>query len=123
MLLTTVRCGNRTAAVCDREIEIVAEPQDITVSVGATAQFACSYTGTAIAPLWVIGNEVFTVDQLPDRHSYSNKVLTVSNVQESDSGETYRCSFIKPESRMATLTVSHQGKDNIYNQHILCNLL
>ena len=94
-----------SSAVQDIDIKILTEPQNITIAMLWTAHFICSYTGTAVPPLWIIDNEVFTVDQLPARHSYSNHVLTVSNVQVLDSGRTYCCSFIGQESRTATLTV------------------
>ena len=83
----------------------MAEPQDITVIEKSTVHFNCSYAGTTSAPLWIINNEVFTIDRLPGRHSYSNQVLTVNYTQVSDSGNTYRCSFIEQESRVATLMV------------------
>ncbi len=85
----------------------MAEPQDVTVAFSHDAHFHCSYNGTTAAPFWVIDDEVYTIDRLPGRHSYyySNQVLTVRRAQLSDSGRTYRCSFIDVESRVATLTV------------------
>ncbi len=104
-----VRCRNQRTDVCDAKIEMWSEPQDITVSPGGTAQFPCSVTGTSVPPLWIIGNEMFPVDRLPPRHSYSNQVLTVGDVQVSDSGRTYQCSYMTPQSRTATLTVLQIG--------------
>lgn len=92
-----------------QEIKIVAEPEDVTIVFSDAAFFKCSYTGTTVAPFWIIDEEVFTIDRLPGRHFYSNHVLTVKNNWPSHSGKTYRCSFGGQESRTAELTVlNHQ---------------
>ena len=95
------------------------------MSVGGTAHFNCSYTvttgppehypeGKPVLPIWAIGNSNYAKsyilawpfeDHLPDRHSYSNQILTVSNVQLSDSGKAYLCTFDNPSGGTGTLTV------------------
>ena len=87
------------------EIQLTSQPEDVTVPIGGTARFNCTYQGTTEVPFWSIGSIVYPIDRLPDRHVYMNQVLIVTNVLASDSGKTYQCSFFEPESRIATLTV------------------
>ena len=77
----------------------------MTAYVGDIVQFNCRYTGTNDVPFWRIGGSGYIIDDLPRRHSYSGQVLTVHDVQLTDSGQTYQCTFLGPESRTATLTV------------------
>ena len=86
-------------------IQILSHPQDISVPVGGIAYFNCTYSGTLAVPFWIIRERVFSIQNLPERHSYSDQALIVENVQESDNGSTYRCSFFDIQSATATLTV------------------
>ena len=92
-------------------IEITQGPQNITVEEGESAVFTCLYTGTFDFPTWHINGATYVIQGetlgLPDRHRYSNQMMTVSKVQISDNETTYRCSFMFGEisSSTATLTV------------------
>lgn len=86
-------------------IQILWEPEDITVEEGDTAIFNCSYTGTLEVPFWYIGSDAFSLGSLPDRHMYLNEMLIVTDVRLSDNYTTYQCSFIEVSSRTAILTV------------------
>ena len=91
-------------------IQFISQPQNLTVDVGETAVFHCDYEGTVELPFWYIGGSAYSVSGLPNRHSYRNRVLSVRDVQMMDTTTTYQCSFIKPESTKATLTVIPGGK-------------
>ena len=92
------------------------EPQDITVYKGESVQFDCDYTGTFDFPLWFIDGIGYPFNGLPDRCLYRNQILTMVDVELSDSGKTFQCSFIEPSSRIATLTVLiPEGNDVIAN--------
>lgn len=107
MLATFYHCAGNCAIV------ITSEPQDAAAFVGDTVQFNCNYEGTFDVPFWYIGGTAYATDGLPRRHSYRNRILTVTDVQLTDSGQTYQCSFINPQSRIATLTVStRRGRVN-----------
>lgn len=80
------------------------------VYVGEVVQFNCNYRGTFDVPFWYIGGIGYPVDGLPTGCTYRNRILTVSDVQKIDSGKTFQCSFIEPQSRIAILTVILQGK-------------
>ena len=92
-------------------IEIIQGPEDVTVNEGEMAIFTCSYSGTNEFPLWFINGSSYSIQGevvgLPDRHSYSNQRITVNDVQPSDNGSTYSCSFLFSDtaSGVATLTV------------------
>ena len=91
--------------------EISQGPQNVTVNEGESAMFPCLYTGTNEFPLWYINGASYAILGtslgLPERHRYFNQTITVRDVQLSDNGNTYRCSFLFGEitSEMATLTV------------------
>ena len=92
-------------------VEITQGPQNMTVEEGESAVFTCSYTGSEDFPTWHINGANYAIQGetlgLPDRHRYSNQMMTVSNVQISDDGTTYSCSFLFGEiaSSTAVLTV------------------
>ena len=86
-------------------IEIIRGPADVTVNEGDSAMFPCWYTGTNTVPFWYIGGFAYTRRNLPSRHYYSNKTLFVDDVQVSDNGTEYQCSFSGAASDTAILTV------------------
>lgn len=86
-------------------IEIEHGPEDITVEEGASASFPCLITGTTSVPFWCIGGSVYSIRNLPSRHSYFNWTLTIANVEPSDNGTTYQCSLHVVSSNTAVLTV------------------
>ena len=76
-------------------------------------------------PTWHINGASYAIQGetlgLPDRHRYSNQMMTVRDIQASDNGTTYSCSFLfgTIASSEATLTVlsassASQGK------YVLC---
>ena len=101
-------------------IEITQGPHSVTINEGESAIFPCLYTGTNEFPLWYINGASYailgTCLGLPERHSYFNQTITIRDVQPSDNGNTYRCSFLFGEitSKTATLTViqAPRGDDN-----------
>ena len=92
-------------------IEITQGPQNVTIEEGESAVFTCSYTGTFDFPAWHINGASYPIQGetlgLPDRHHYSNQMMTVSDIQISDNGSRYSCSFLFGEiaSSTAILTV------------------
>ncbi len=80
-------------------------PADVTVEEGASAAFPCFYTGTSDVPFWYIDGDVHSFRNLPSRHSYSNQSLTIFDVQLTDNGTTYQCSFFVTSSDTGILTV------------------
>ena len=79
--LTIASCGYGYAIVCN--MRIVTDPQDVAVSVGGTAQFSCSYIGTAVPSWSVIVNDEIPAEILPyqpkfwPRHSISHHNKTI----------------------------------------------
>ena len=100
------------------EIEIKEGPKNVTAAEGQSAIFYCKYNGTDDLPIWYISGASYLVQGggqgLPERHTYSKQSITVHNVQVSDDGRTYYCSFLfgKISSSTAILTVipALQGK-------------
>ena len=72
--------------------EIIQGPQNVTVNEGQSAMFPCLYTGTNNFPLWYINGALYAILGtslgLPERHSYFNQMITLTDVQPSDNGNT-----------------------------------
>lgn len=90
-------------------IVITQEPQDLTVYEGESVSFSCLYYGTNEHPIWYINGLSYPIQGLwlglPERHIYFNQTMTVRDVDSSNNGTTYRCSFYSVTSQTATLTV------------------
>ena len=86
-------------------VEFTSEPQDVTAFVGDSVQFPCMYSGTFDVPFWYIGGTGYSINRLPPRHSYRNRILTVAEVRLGDTQKTYQCSVAGLQSRIARLTV------------------
>ena len=93
------------SAVLAGGLEITLGPANITVNEGDSATFPCWYTGTRREPVWFIGGDQYTLDNLQSRHYYSSGNLTIYSVRPSDNGSTYWCTFFTVSSDVATLTV------------------
>ena len=106
-------------------IEITQGPQNVTVVEGESAVFTCSYTGTFEFPTWHINGASYAIQGetlgLPERHRYSNQMMTVRDVQASDDGTTYSCSFLfgTIASSEATLTVL-SASSATQGKYVLC---
>ena len=87
------------------DIDITHGPEDITVHEGGCATFQCKYTGTTSIPFWYIGGALHTIEDLPNRHHYLNRSVTVCDVQLSDNQTEYQCVFFNAFSSTGTLTV------------------
>ena len=98
---------NTALLVVVSAIEITQGPQDVTVEEGQSASFPCFYNGTPDIPTWIISGFYYLHVGFPDRHTYSNQIMTVHDVQVSDNGTTYQCGFVVINifSSIATLTV------------------
>lgn len=86
-------------------IEITHGPENVTVNEGDSAMFPCYVTGTTDLPVWYIDDSVYTIRGLPRRHFYSNRTLTIIDVQRSDNGTKIRCSLLIVSSDTAILNV------------------
>ena len=85
------------------------------MQVGETATFPCNFTGSDAVPLWIINNGIYHHSQLPSRHTYSNGILYVDNVEVTDNMTQYQCEIYDPEiftSTIGVLYISEQG--NMY---------
>lgn len=86
-------------------IKIAHGPENVTVHEGESATFPCFTTGTADIAFWLICDSVYTIQDLPSRHTFFNWSLTITDVQPSDDGTTYQCRFLEVFSDTAVLTV------------------
>ena len=75
------------------QITISREPNNVTVTEGMDAFFACTYVGTSGVPSWRIANHVFAINALPPRHLFNGSGLIVSNVDMSMNMTSYSCLF------------------------------
>lgn len=66
---------------------------NVTVYVGGSAFFPCTYTGTSTLPLWRIGGTVHDRLSIPPRHSFSSSGLTIHDCKIADNGVSYMCFF------------------------------
>ena len=87
------------------QIDITHGPENVTIVEGESASFHCFVAGTTAVPYWYIGHSLYTIRDLPSRHSYFNWTLTVTDVKLSDDQETYQCSLFVVSSKIAVLTV------------------
>lgn len=84
---------------------VVHGPESVTVKEGDFALFPCFIDGTIGEPFWCIGDGIYTIQDLPDKHSFFNWTLTVQNVELSDNGTKYQCLLNTVSSHIAILTV------------------
>ena len=93
-------------------VTILNGPRDAHVTVGESAFYNCSYTGTDSPPTWIINNLHF-FSNFPIRHYYHywEQYLEVTNTQLSDNGSTYQCAFARETSGIAILTVYEASKE------------
>ena len=69
------------------------QPMNVTVYVGGSAFFPCTYAGTRSLPLWRIGGLDYDRLSVPPRHSFSSSGLTIHDCQIADNGVSYMCFF------------------------------
>ena len=86
-------------------IEITHGPENVSVLVNGSATFPCQFRGTTGQPFWYIRGNQYSLENLPPRHLFLHGNVTIYNVQPSDKGSTYQCTFFTVWSGIATLTV------------------
>ena len=99
-------------------ITIIHGPENVTAYKCENATFPCWYNGTFSTPSWSINGTLYTTLNLPDRHYFSTKnlSLTVVEVQLSDNATEYQCLFFDVSSEPGVLTVieaPQNGKNNM----------
>ena len=75
------------------EITFLSQPQNLTVGIGEDAFFPCTYSGTTTSPVWRIGDNTYTLRDLPVNHNFNNSGLIVAEVNSSNNGWAYSCHF------------------------------
>ena len=103
-------------------IIFTAEPRDLEVQCGAdaVAKFQCQYEGSVAHPYWIINSTILSSVklQLPSDHSYSDHILTVTNLNQKD-GTTYQCLLLSEgrdeicayHSTIGQLTIACKGSN------------
>ena len=76
-----------------QDVTFIHQPQDTVVSIGSSAFFPCTYSGTRTVPHWKVNNTRYTESALPSGLMYNGTGLIVHNVDLSMNATKYKCCF------------------------------
>lgn len=92
------------------------QPSNVTVLLGQSTFFPCNYSGSLVRPLWIINDNTYSSNALPDyNHLYNSSGLIVKHVNTTMNLWTYSCllyyfdsvtgSFLSSQSDIGVLFV------------------
>lgn len=93
-------------------------PSDVHVALGDEAQFNCTYNGTDDLPAIIINGTYRRFANLPARHTFDSMKLTVTDVQPSDNGTRYQCTFPGVNSSVGRIIIIGESYRPCYDTHL-----